>query len=315
MSLDSQAKQLLDSIRAGGALSLDKLSPDEARMQALATLKRPNDSRIPAVDTKDIDLDVAGGRIPMRIYTPNGNGPFPVLIYFHGGGWVMGGIENTDSLCRFFSALAECIVVSVAYRLAPEYKFPVPFEDAYTATEWIFANASSFNGETERLAIGGDSAGGNLAAAITQRARDHSGPAICYQMLFYPVLDHYSQKHASYKEVGDDYFLGASEMAWFWDHYTRPDEDLNNPYLCPLRAEIFSNLPATLVVTAEYDPLRDEGEKYAEKLKLAGVSVEQKRIDGMMHGFINQWHIMDKSYEVILQICKSLKENLHQQSL
>ncbi|MDR0875355.1 MAG: alpha/beta hydrolase [Clostridiales Family XIII bacterium] len=310
MPLDEQAKFLMDLAAMSGAPPLYELSPEEARLQSKAAFEWRSDERTPEVGTADTDFPVPGARIPVRIYTPEGEGPFPVFVYFHGGGWVIGDIDDNDSICRFFTKLADCIVVSVGYRLAPEYKFPVPFEDAYAATEWVAENAASFGGDPARLAVGGDSAGGNFAAAISQRARDEHGPAIAYQVLIYPATDHYLPGSPSYDEAEAGYGLSRTEMIYFWDHYLQEGADADNPYISPLRAKDFSNLPAALVITAEFDPLRDEGLAYAEKLQAAGVPVEYHRYDGMMHGFLLQWEFIDKGFEALHEISDSLRAHL-----
>jgi acetyl esterase len=310
MPLDPQAQALQELTALSGAPPLYELTPEEARLQAGAAFVWRCDDRTPTVKSVDAEIPVAGDRIACRIYTPDGEGPFPVLVYFHGGGWVIGNIDDNDSGCRFFTKLADCSVVSVAYRLAPEYKFPIPFEDAYAATEWAAAHAAEFGGDPNRLAVGGDSAGGNLAAAVSLRARDENGPAICFQLLIYPATDYYLPGSPSYEEVATGYFLDRRQMIWFWDHYLREGEDADNPYISPLRAKDFSGLPAALVITAEYDPLRDEGERYAEKLQAAGVPAEHICYEGMMHGFLFQWEFLDRGYEAIQEISARLYQAL-----
>ena len=224
------------------------------------------------------------GEIPVRIYTPQGSGPFPVLVYFHGGGWVIGSLDTHDGVCRHLAKRAGAVVVSVDYRLAPEHKFPAAPEDCYAATLWVAENAAAIGVDARRLTIGGDSAGGNLAAAVSLMARDRKKPAIAFQMLIYPVTDH-SYETGSYRDNADGYLLTKDSMVWFWDHYLRTAGDGAEPYASPLRAQDLKGLPPAMVVTTEFDPLRDEGEAYANRLKQAGVPVKLKRYDGLIHGF------------------------------
>jgi acetyl esterase len=224
------------------------------------------------------------GEIPLRIYTPEGTGPFPGIVYFHGGGWVIGTLDTHDGVCRQLAKRSGAVVVSVDYRLAPEHKFPAAPEDCYAATLWVAENAAKIGADARRLAVGGDSAGGNLAAVVSLMARDRAQPKIAFQLLIYPVTD-YSYDTASYRENADGYLLTKDSMVWFWNHYLRSAGDGAQPYASPLRARDLKGLPPAMVVTTEFDPLRDEGEAYAERLRQAGVPVKLKRYDGLIHGF------------------------------
>nr|WP_281427635.1 alpha/beta hydrolase [Mesobacillus maritimus] len=248
-----------------------------------------------------------GGEIPVRIYTPEGEGPFPALVYYHGGGWVIGNLDTVEVPCRLLTNRANCVVISVDYRLAPEHKFPAAAEDAYSAVQWVVDNASSIGVDSARVAVGGDSAGGNLAAVVALMAKDKGGPSISYQMLIYPVTNH-NYDTQSYKDNAEGYFLTKSTMEWFWNHYLRNEEDGKNPYASPLLAEDVSGLPPALVITGGFDPLRDEGEAYAEKLKAAGVAVEATRYDGMIHGFFWLPGMLLQGDKAIHQAANALRE-------
>jgi acetyl esterase len=208
----------------------------------------------------------------------------PVVVYFHGGGWVIGDLEVVDQPCRQLASAAGAIVVSVDYRLAPEHRYPAAFEDSYAATVWVGAHAAEIGGDPARLAVAGDSAGGNLAAAVALAARDRGGPELAAQLLIYPVTD-FNFGTASYHDNREGYLLTKGSMQWFWAHYLGAQDLDKDPYACPLRADSLAGLPPAYVATSEYDPLRDEGEAYARRLEEAGVAVTAKRFDGMLHGF------------------------------
>jgi acetyl esterase len=225
------------------------------------------------------------GDIRIRIYTPSeGEAPWPCLVYLHGGGWVICTLDSHDTICRMVANRAACRVVSVDYRLSPEHKFPAPFDDCYAAVQWVHDNAAELGVDPDRLAVGGDSAGGNLSASVAIKARDEGGPPLRYQLLVYPVTDH-NFDTASYSENGDGYLLTADMMRWFWDHYLASPDHGANPIASPLRADNLAGLPPAMVITAEFDPLRDEGEAYAARLEEAGVPVDHTRYDGQIHAF------------------------------
>jgi acetyl esterase len=238
----------------------------------------------PLAKIKDRLVPVQGGEINVRIYTPKGQGPFPVFVYYHGGGWVIGDIATADASCRILANKTQRIVVSVDYRLAPEYKFPVPAEDSYAALQWVSENAAALNANASNIVVGGDSAGGNLAAAMTLKSREENGPAIAGQVLIYPVTA-LSYDSPSYEEFKEEFGLDRDLMIWFGNYYIRNDEDAKNVLVAPILAEDLRNLPPAFVLTAEYDVLRDEGEAYAERLREAGVYVETSREEGLIHGF------------------------------
>lgn len=237
--------------------------------------------------------------IKVRIYTPEGDGPFPLFIYYHGGGWVLGDLELADASCRMIANRTERIVVSVDYRLAPEYKFPVPVQDCYAALEWVCKNADLINGNASNIAVGGDSAGGNLSTVVSMMARDKKGPNIAAQVLIYPVTD-LGYDTDSYQKFANGYGLDRDLMIWFGDYYISNELDAKNLYVAPLLAEKLNNLPPAFVVTAEYDVLRDEGIAYAKRLKKAGVKVESYTEPGLIHGYFTNMAVFPEQIKLTI---------------
>ncbi|HJZ46626.1 MAG TPA: alpha/beta hydrolase [Roseiflexaceae bacterium] len=287
MPLDPQAQEWLDAAAASGLPPIHFLRVADAR-QRMATALTANVELQDIYKAEDRLIPGPDTDIPIRIYTPNNAKSLPILVFIHGGGGVINSITTHERLCRLIANQAECIVVSVDYRLAPEYKFPAGLLDSYTATRWVFDNATDKGGDVHRIAIGGDSTGAQIAAGVTLLARDRNGPTVIYQVLAYPATDYYLPGTSSIQEYATGYTLTRDMMIWFWNHYIHSNTDLNRPYLCPLRAKSLANLPPALIVTANYDPLRDEGKKYAERLEEAGVTVTYKNYEGMMHGFLLQ---------------------------
>jgi acetyl esterase len=230
---------------------------------------------------KDLVASTAGTKIPVRVYVPRKQTDLPTLVYYHGGGWVVGDLDTSDWICRSLAVQADCVVFSIDYRLAPENKFPIPVEDCYWATKWVTETGIERYADLSRVAVGGDSAGGNLTAGVCLMARDRGGPAISFQLLICPVTNH-SFDTESYRKYADGYLLTLKDMEWFWNLYLRDQKDGQNPYASPLLGDLRS-LPPALIMTAEFDPLRDEGEAYAERLRQAGVSVRMVRYDSMTH--------------------------------
>jgi acetyl esterase len=308
MPLDPAAQALLDQLAAAEGPPLNEMSPAEAREVAAGLAGLGGEGEAVAA-VADRTVPGPGGDLPVRVYTPAGSGPFAALLYIHGGGWVIGDIELTDSVCRALCNAAGIVVASVDYRLAPEHKYPAPLDDCMAALQWLAANAAELGVDPGRLAVGGDSAGGNLSAAVALRARDEGGPALRHQVLVYPVTDH-GTGTASYEANGTDYFLTTDMMRWFWDHYVTSEADAANPYVSPLRAEDLSGLPAATVLTAEYDPLRDEGEAYAARLQEAGVAVTAKRYDGQIHGFWSMIGVMPAAKQAVADVAADLRRSL-----
>ena len=268
----------------------------------------------PDVTVGDVtDADADG--VPVRIYRPAGDGPFPVAMMFHGGGWVIGDLTTADCQSREICRGADVLVVSVDYRLAPEHRFPAAADDCYAATVWAAQHAAEYGGDAQRLAVVGDSAGGNLAAVVAQMARDKAksgspAPRIAFQLLVYPVTDGTHFDTASHVQNAEGYLLTAAAMQWFWNHYVPDLEQRRNPYASPLLAQDASDLPPALVMTAQYDPLRDEGEAYARYLAAFGVKAEFVRYDGFIHGFFGQTRTISAARAAMDKACSSLKEAL-----
>jgi acetyl esterase len=306
MPLDPQAQALLEQMAASGTPPLTGQPVAQARQSVLAFAQLGGDPE-PVHHVENRRLPGDAGAIPVRIYTPAGSGPFPVLVYFHGGGWVLCDLDTHDPVCRSLSNNAECIVVSVDYRLAPEHKFPAAAEDCHAATRWITSNAALINGDPGRIAVGGDSAGGNLAAVVALMARDQGEPSPIFQLLVYPVTDYYEPATASCVENADGYFLTKDDMVWFWNHYLVDSADASNPYACPLRAPTLAGLPPALIITAEFDPLRDEGEMYAARLRESGVAAELARFDGMIHGFFSMAGVLEQGKNALMLAAARLR--------
>jgi acetyl esterase len=305
MPLDPQVQAFLEQLAAAGAPPLHELSVAEARQVIVALFSTQGDPE-PVGAVVERTIPGAAGEMPARIYTPYGTGPFPVLVYLHGGGWVIGDLVAYDATCRALTNAAGCMVVAMEYRLAPEHTFPAAPEDCYAATRWVAANAAAIGGDPRRIAVGGDSAGGNLTAVVAQMAQDRGGPALVYQLLVYPVTN-YGYDTASYRENADGYLLTKDTMVWFWNHYLRSAADGANPLASPLRASDLRGLPPALVLTAEFDPLRDEGEAYAMRLQEAGVSVTVKRYAGMIHGFFSLGAVLDQGKQAVADAAAGLR--------
>jgi acetyl esterase len=302
MPLDAQAEDFLRRLAAANLPPFHEQTVEQLRAQMDMSThflgELPKVARV-----EDRGISGPGGAFRVRIITPlaAGNDPLPVLVYFHGGGWVLGNIESHEGICRSLANAGGVIVVTVDYRLAPEYQFPAAAEDAYAATRWAAENAAQFGGDPRRIAVAGDSAGGNLAAVTCLMARDRDGPRLKFQVLLYPITD-CDLNRDSYIENADGYFLTRHEMAWYWDLYVKQAEDRLHPHASPLRATDLSGLPPALVLTAEFDVLRDEGEDYAHRLQAAGGAVKLHRYGGMIHGFIRRYPFFDQGRAAIEEI-------------
>jgi acetyl esterase len=304
MPLDPQIQALLD--KGTGVPATHTLSVDVARAQYEARIAL----MAPAAEVasiRELTIDGSGGPLKIRIYRPHGVGPFPLLVFFHGSGFVLCSLDTHDGMCRNLCAGGGCVVASVDYRLAPEHKFPAGPDDCVSATRWAAAHAGELGANPGRIAVGGDSAGGTMAAVTALRVRDEGGPALCAQLLLYPVTDYHRPGTLSYEENAEGYGLTRDTMKWFWAHYLTDASEAANPYASPLRASDLSRLPPALVITAEYDPLRDEGELYAEKLKAAGVPTAISRYDGVNHGFMFWVGIVEKAGTAMSEACAWLR--------
>jgi acetyl esterase len=284
MPLDHDAEILLEMIRAANRPAFETVGAAEARQLFMAGRKVLAPDPMPVAELRDLAIPGPGGPIPARLYRAAATGTLPVLVFFHGGGWVVGDIESHDTVCRHLANRAGCTVVSVDYRLAPEHKFPAAVEDCFAATAWVAGNAAALRIDPGRLAVGGDSAGGNLAAVISLLARDRSGPRITCQLLIYPATDA-AMRHESIARFAEGYVLTRATMRWFYEQYLRAPEDAADWQASPLAARDLSGLPSAFVLTAGYDPLCDEGDAYAARLAASGVAVTHRRFPGQVHGF------------------------------
>lgn len=300
MPVDPQIQALLD--KGTGVPATQTLPVAEARIQyeARVALMAPA-AAVAAVSERDITGP--GGAVKLRIYTPEGTGPFPLMVFFHGSGFVLCSLDTHDGMCRNLCAGIGCVVVSVDYRLGPEHKFPAGLDDCLAATRWTAAHAGELSADPTRIMLSGDSAGGNMAAVTALRVRDEGGPELCGQMLLYPVTDYHTPGTPSYEENGEGYGLTRDTMVWFWEHYLNDESEAQNPYASPLQASDLSGLPAAYVMSAEYDPLRDEAERYGERLQAAGVPTVITRRDGVNHGFLFWVGLVDKAGTAMEDAC------------
>jgi acetyl esterase len=311
MALDPDAAMVLEMIRASGRPPYETVGAAEARRLFRAGCE------VFAADPAPVALvgDLAaprpdGGSIPLRRYRGIGTEAvenLPVLVYFHGGGWVIGDIESHDPVCRHLANSARCAVVSVDYRLAPEHKFPAAVEDCFAATAWVAEQSAALGFDPERLAVGGDSAGGNLAAVTCLLARDRGGPRICYQLLIYPAVDA-AMDHPSVIRFAEDHLLTRATMEWFYEQYMRGPEDIDDWRVSPLRAPDLSRLPPALVVTGGYDPLCDEGDAYARRLERCGVLVRTRHHLDQIHGFCLMGKIIKTAQPALDEAAAALAE-------
>jgi acetyl esterase len=298
MALRPEIRALLDQQAASGRPPLHRQSVAQARAFHLQDAAPLNGEPVPVAAVADRAVPGPGGELPVRVYTPEGEPPFPIVVFFHGGGWVVGTLDSYDPLCRALAAAVPAVVVSVGYRLAPEHRWPAAVEDAYAATLWASRHAAELGGAQHRLAVAGDSAGGNLAAVVALGARDRGGPAIAFQLLVYPALDAAGDT-GSWREYAEGFYLTAAGMRWYWDHYLG-GADGAAPDASPLGAAFLGGLPPALVVTADHDVLRDEGEAYTARLREAGVAADVRRVEGVVHGFL-RWRAVTGAADAALQ--------------
>lgn len=311
VTLDPDAAAVLQAFREAGRPPYDTLTPPQARDYYLAARQVANPEPPALASVRSIGIPGPSGIIPARIYTPHSlrkaDGMSPCLVFFHGGGWVIGDLDSHDVVCRTLAVAAEMIVISVDYRLAPEHKFPAAIDDAIAATRWISDEAMELNIDATRITVGGDSAGGNLAAVVAIDARDHDGPKLNGQLLIYPATD-FRMMHPSHSDPDTDCLLTHSVMQWFRGHYLNGDDDIDNWRASPARAESLADLPPAYVLTAGADPLHDEGNDYARRLQDAGVPVAHKTYSGQFHGFITMGKILPKANEALHEIGCWLKQ-------
>ncbi|MCC5873211.1 MAG: alpha/beta hydrolase [Gammaproteobacteria bacterium] len=305
MPLEATTAALLAAAAEAGAPPLSDLSPAQAREMYRMMQPPADDITVGKVENRRIPGPA--GDIPIRIYHPEGSGPFPIHLHYHGGGWVIGDLDTHDADCREVCRRAGVIVIAVDYRLAPEHPYPAAVEDCFAAAQWAAANAAAIGGRGGPVSVGGDSAGGNLAAVVSRLARDAGAPKINFQLLIYPVTDA-AMDTASYTENSDGYMLTRQSMTWFWESYCSDPARRLEPDASPLRAADLAGLPAAHVMTAEFDPLRDEGEAYARRLQEAGVAVTCERYDGLIHGFFSQARMVPAAQPALDAAAKALRD-------
>lgn len=313
-ALDPQMQDVINELMALEAPKLTDMNPANARQgnplqnAVFAVLTKQNKPPLEPVGNVAHRLipGGAGQQMLIRIYQPAGDGPFPALVYYHGGGYVIANLDAYDSSCRALTNAANCTVVSVAYRLAPEAKFPAPVEDGMAAYRWVLDNAASIRVDPARVAVGGESAGGNLATVVSMMARDRGVKLPVHQMLIYPITNYFANT-PSYAEFTDAMPLATPALAWFAGYYLRRPGDAANPYASPFRGNV-AGLPSATVITAEIDPLRDEGEAYAKKLQDAGVATTLTRYPGVTHEFFSLAGVLDKAKAAVAEAAMGLKK-------
>lgn len=309
LELDEQVHRILEKLDEDGVPSTSSLTVAEARRLSREMARKLGGPPVNIASVRNFTVPTTEAEIPVRAYANTTCPSLPALVYFHGGGWVIGDLDSADWICRSLAVATECAVFSVDYRLAPENKFPTPAEDCYQVTRWIVENSSVMSVDPNRVAVGGDSAGGNLATVVCLMARDRGGPSLVYQLLLYPITNH-AFNTQSYEDCANGYYLTAEDMKWFWNHYLREKNDASNPYASPLAAKNLSGLPPTLVITAGFDPLRDEGEAYAARLQEAGVSTRITRYNSMIHGFLEFPNLRQTRAaidEAATELCKAFR--------
>jgi len=306
MPLKPQAKTVLDMINQGPAPDYSTLEATAVRAIFDSMAFSPAEGPEPVARLEDRTIPGPAGDIPVRLYTPEAEGPLPLLVYFHGGGFVVGSLDTHDGTCRSLANGAGCCVVSVAYRLAPEHPFPAAPEDCYAVTRWLAEHAAELGGDPARIAVAGDSAGGNLAAVVALLCRDRGGPALAHQLLIYPVIEH-AFDTPSYADNAEGYMLTTSMMKWFWEQYLENEESGRDSLASPILATSHEDLAPATVITAAFDPLRDEGEAYATRLIGAGVRTKLVRYDGVFHGFFSMNALIDDGQRAVDQACAGLR--------
>jgi acetyl esterase/lipase len=307
MAIDQPTAALLEQLIASGAPPLHEMTPKDAR-GVMAAMREGAPPGPDLASVRDSRVKASGGFVPVRVFVPDGQ-PRAVIVYYHGGGWVIGSVEDYDATTRLLAQRTGSVVVSVDYRLAPEYRFPVAVDDSWAALLWASERIGELAGEPVPLIVAGDSAGGNLAAIMAQRAKAAGGPAIALQVLVYPVTD-CDLETTSCRDPANQLLLSRDSMVWFWDHYAPDPEARAHPDASPLRQVDLRNLPPAVVLTAEHDPLRDEGELYATRLVQAGVPVRHQRCAGQMHGFFTMNGVLPGADEAMDYVAAAIGEHL-----
>lgn len=309
MPLDPTIQMLVDQMRQADRRPMSEGSVEAAR-EAYLMLSAISGAPADLASITDIEVPGPSGSIPVRVYTPEAEeGPLPLVVYLHGGGFTIGSIETHDLPCQQLSDRSGCIVASVDYRLAPEHPFPAAIDDSWAATAWLAAHAGELGADPKALAVAGDSAGGNLAAVVTHLAADAGSPHIAFQLLIYPAVDA-RMSYPSIKENGDIPFLSEDSMQWFWTNYSGGQDIALDPKASPLERTDLSGLPPAMVITAEFDALRDEGEAYAERLAAAGVQTDQRRYGGMPHAFFQMGGLVEPARLAMADAAEALRRAL-----
>ncbi|MFI5783883.1 alpha/beta hydrolase [Nocardia sp. NPDC051570] len=304
MALHPQTDAVLQLMTATYPDIGGRITDAAAARRALSRVGQPPAPHLPRVEDRVIP---GTPEISIRIYWPRPEtGPHPVIVYFHGGGFVLCGLDTHDGLCRILAVGISAIVIAVDYRLSPEHKYPAAVEDAYRAVSWARTQAVSLGGDPERLVVAGDSAGGNLATVTCLRARDDDGPAIAFQLLLYPWLD-FMAELPSRRDNAEGYYLTAAHLRWFEQQYLNEPREAAHPHVSPLRARSLAGLPPAMVLTAEYDPLRDEGEAYGARLAEAGVPVRVYRAEGLFHSFLAMVDFLPGAREAVETACAAVR--------
>jgi acetyl esterase len=306
MPLHPSLQALRDQRARDGVAPLYTLTLAEARAADLAAIRADAGAPEPVWEVTGLEVPGPDSTLPLRVYRPTAGDRMPTLVYLFGGGWTLGSLDTSDAICRSLANAAGCLVVAVGYRLAPEARFPAAVEDCYAGARWVAGHAADIGADPARIAVGGDSAGGNLAAAVTLLARERGGPDLVGQVLVYPNTDHGADT-PSLRDSTDPTWFNRHSVAWYWNHYLADPADGADPLASPLRAGDLSGLPPALVITAEYDPLRDEGESYARRLVEAGVPVRLSRYDGMAHGFFAMAGVLDDAVRARAEVARALR--------
>lgn len=308
MPLDPQVAALRAERAARGVTPLYEMTLAEARAADLADIRAGGGDAEPVFEVTDSVFPGPDGELPVRVYRPSADRPLGTLVYFFGGGWTLGGIDTSDGVCRALANAAGCLVVTPGYRLAPEHPFPAAVNDCLAAVAWVTEHADDLGADPGRIAVGGDSAGGNLAAVVAQQTRDRARP-LAAQLLVYPNTCYHADTE-SLRDNDDRWMFNRHSVDWYWRNYLAGAEDGRDPRVSPLLASDLSGLPPALVITAEYDPLRDEGERYAEGMRAAGVPVELSRYDGMAHGFFTMSGVLPDARRAVAQTAAYLRKNV-----
>lgn len=311
MPLDAESEAILAARRLADIPAVATQTVNQVRASRKSWRQSTHVPTQQVHEVVDLQVPTDDGTVGVRTYRPNTTTGLPVIVYLHGGGWVIGDLDHSDALCRLLCLEAAALIVNVEYRLAPEHKYPAAAEDCFAVVCWLGEHASQLRADARRMAVAGSSAGGNLAAATTLMSRDRGGPELSAQLLVCPVMDS-SCVSPSFVEFADGYIVSAEDMRWYWQQYLEREVQASEPYACPLRADDLSGLPDALVITAECDPVRDDGERYATRLRSAGVAVRHTRYPGTLHGFFAMPGANAKGTLAVREAAAWLRDALHE---